>query len=79
MTESAKAIISILPKLFLVANDLPERSRVAFLNYLFSSVVIYRQFKVKSTPEVESIVGPYTGTIIDELLNTEFSKTRVGE
>lgn len=79
LTKHAKAVTSILPKIFLVANCLPLQVKKLFLNYIFSSVVIYRQFKVKSTPEIDSIVGPYTGSPIDTLLTSEFSKIQIGE
>jgi hypothetical protein len=79
MAKIAEVIISILPKIFLVADKLPTPFKKPLLNYIFSSVVIYRQFKVKSTPEIDSIVGPYTGRDINELLTSEFSKVRIGE
>jgi hypothetical protein len=77
--EAAKRIIDRLPKLLLVIEKLPAHIRKPVLDFLFSIIVIYRQFKLKSHPDLETITREYDGdTPISKLLSTTFSDLKVG-
>jgi hypothetical protein len=77
--ELAQTVIRILPKLLLVAENATEEVRREILQFVFSIVSIYRQFKLNTKPTVESITGAYTGLPFKKLLSTEFTDKRIGE
>jgi hypothetical protein len=77
--ETAQTVISILPKLLLVAENESEVVRREILQFVFSIVSIYRQFKLNTKPTVDSITAAYTGLPFKKLLSTEFTDKRIGD
>jgi len=70
-----------LPKLILNLDSISDSVvKGKALNLVFSSIIIYRQFKVKSTPNVDTLTSPYTGTEdINTLLTGKFSLNNIVE
>jgi hypothetical protein len=74
----AKRLVELLPKLLLVVESQASISKAA-LDLIFSMVVIYRQFKVGSKPDLESVAAPYSGSSLEELAENEFSDQNIIE
>nr|QXN75367.1 MAG: RNA-dependent RNA polymerase [Grapevine-associated mitovirus 14] len=62
-------LIHSLTKLLLSVKQLKDEELKWTLSYIFSSIVIYRQFNVKSIPNVSSLIDPYNGIPYDQLDN----------
>jgi len=68
-------LIDNLPKLLLdIDNSTDSNSKKKLLDVLFSMVVIYRQFQVKTAPSASTMLATYSGSKdISSLLKDEFS------
>lgn len=62
-------LIDSLTKLLLSVKQLKGEDLKWSLTYIFSAIVIYRQFNVKSIPKVSSLTDPYSGVPMDQLGN----------
>jgi len=75
-----KDIFDSLPKLLLgVDNVVDNELRTKILNLLFSSIIIYRQFKVKTKPAHNTISDIYNGENLDTIKENEFSQNSIKE
>lgn len=70
-------LFNSLPKLLLDIEGLEVNLRRKCLNLLFSSIIIYRHFKIKSHPKVDTITDPYKGEDIKKIINDLFSNERI--
>jgi hypothetical protein len=72
-------LFDMLPKLLLAIDGVSdEKARTSILNILFSSVIIYRQFKVKTKPSATTITAAYNGTRdLDALCADDFSIQKI--
>jgi hypothetical protein len=56
-------LFNILPKLILEIDSITDVAfKTKMLNLLFSSIIIYRQFKVKTQPSADTMHSPYNGS-----------------
>nr|UNG44318.1 RNA-dependent RNA polymerase [Fusarium asiaticum mitovirus 7] len=68
-------IINNLPKLLLDINSLDSEEKKLFLEYLFSSINIYRQFKIKADAKFDTISAPYSGKCLKSVIEEHFNST----
>lgn len=59
--DLSKSIADSLTKLLLSVRNLEDTDRKWAYTKLFSLIVIYRQFKVKSKPDTSTLTNPYNG------------------
>jgi hypothetical protein len=78
-TTTSKVLLDSLPKLLLdIDSTEDEKVKGKLLTLIFSASVVYRQFKVKSTPDVTTVKAIYSGNkSIQNLINCEFSNANV--
>lgn len=62
-------LIQGLTTLLLSLDRLEPQKKKRILTYVFSAIVIYRQFKVKSIPDLQTLTAPYGGEDLDTLRN----------
>jgi hypothetical protein len=78
-TTTSKVLFQSLPKLLLDIDSITdEKVKGKLLTLIFSAVVVYRQFKVKSIPDVSTVKSVYSGNkTISNLINSEFSSEQI--
>jgi hypothetical protein len=69
----------MLPKLLLAIDSITDKDKkTSMLNLLFSAVIIYRQFKVKTQPSATTMLAAYNGECdLDKLKEGEFSTPNI--
>jgi hypothetical protein len=79
--DQSVVLVNSLPKLLLGVDSITDlKTKERLLSLIFSSVIIYRQFRVKSTPDVSTVTAVYSGQkTIADLLAKEYSQNRVSE
>jgi hypothetical protein len=75
--ETAVRIVDNLPKLLLDIDSSANVSKKRYLEVIFSAIIVYRQFKVKTVPNLSTITSEYTGDSIAEFLINEFSQDEI--
>lgn len=73
------SILHSFSTLILDIEELDERDRIEARTLLFSIIVIYRSFKVKTRPDKSTIVNEYSGESLDLLLNNQFSDYNISK
>lgn len=77
-SHTSLLIFNNLPKLLLSIEELDVDMRSKLLDFLFSSVSIYRQFKIKSKPDLSTVTNSYDGKqSLDVVLSEHFSPEKV--
>lgn len=79
LNPSFSTLVDNLPTLLESVERLDEEGRRIGINLIFSSVCIYRLFKVKTIPDSSTIVGEYDGIPLSGVLDNEFSLESVRE
>lgn len=70
-------IVSTLPTLLLVVGHEGKHVRKDVFAFLFSVISIYRQFKMTSRPDTQTITERYGGDDISNFLTNEFSDEKI--
>jgi len=78
-SRTAKLVFNILPKLLLVIRSKANPDSKFALDFIFSIVSIYRQFKLNVKPDTDSITDEYCGSSLEGLLRKEFSEKLIGK
>jgi hypothetical protein len=68
-----------LPKLLVSIKKLDQNNQKRLITLLFSSIRIYRSFKTKTLPKIDTITSKYTGTDYNIILENEFSDFEISE
>lgn len=79
--DQSVVLVNSLPKLLLGVDSMTDlKTKERLLSLIFSSVIIYRQFRVKSSPDTTTVTAIYSGQkTISNLLANEYSQNRVSE
>jgi hypothetical protein len=75
-TQLGGKLVDSLSILFKSIESFPLNERKWALTLLFSAIAIYRQFRVKTKPELKSLIDEYNGQA-DSALEEHFSKERM--